>query len=81
MSLYRPSNARKLLEYPVGIDSYDPFNTRQLASKKYTSVIPTFGPPQGYLNFEVAIEKSDSGNLDNIFYGTRQNLLYERDSW
>ena len=34
---------------------------RELASLKYTPINPTFGPPQSYLNFEVAIEKSDSG--------------------
>ena len=81
MSLYRPLNARKLHEYPVEIDISDQYVSRQLASKKYTSVIPTFGPPQGYLNFETAIEKSDSGNYYNVFYSTNlKKLLSNCDS-
>jgi hypothetical protein len=34
---------------------------RSLATAKYTAIPPFFSPSQGYLNFEVAIEKSDSG--------------------
>jgi hypothetical protein len=36
---------------------------RSLATAKYTAIPPFFSPVQGYLNFEVAIEKSDSGEL------------------
>jgi hypothetical protein len=31
---------------------------RSLATAKYTAIPPFFSPVQGYLNFEVAIEKS-----------------------
>ena len=34
---------------------------RSLASVKYVPIPPLFSPSQGYLNFEVAIEKSDAG--------------------
>ena len=65
-SLYYPITSRKILDLPfrgtdVGIVK------RELASLKYTPINPTFGPTQSYLNFEVAIEKSDSGTLSVYF--------------
>ena len=59
-SLYYPITSRKLRDLPQrGADVV--LADRELASLKYTPIIPTFGPAQSYLNFEVAIEKSDSG--------------------
>ena len=63
--LYRITS-RKILDLPfrgtdVGIVK------RELASLKYTPIDPTFGPTQSYLNFEVAIEKSDSGTISVYF--------------
>ena len=59
-ALYYPINSRKLRDLPQrGADVV--LADRELASLKYTPIIPTFGPAQSYLNFEVAIEKSDSG--------------------
>ena len=65
-SLYYPITSRKILDLPlrgadVGIVK------RELASLKYTPIDPTFGPTQSYLNFEVAIEKSDSGMISVYF--------------
>ena len=65
-SLYYPRISRKILDLPfrgtdVGIVK------RELASLKYTPIDPTFGPTQSYLNFEVAIEKSDSGTISVYF--------------
>ena len=34
---------------------------RGLAAAKYTPILPSFSPSDGYLNFEVAVELSDSG--------------------
>ena len=59
-SLYYPINSRKLLDLPRRAADVV-LADRELASLKYTPINPTFGPPQSYLNFEVAIEKSDSG--------------------
>ena len=61
-SLFYPSINRRLDQHPVGDDKYNELDTRQLASKKYSVVIPTFSPPQSYLNYEIAIENSDSGD-------------------
>ena len=61
-SLYYPITSRKILDLPFrGTDLG--LVKRELASLKYTPIDPTFGPTQSYLNFEVAIEKSDSGTL------------------
>ena len=44
-------------EYGMVPSTYE----RELASSKYTPINPTFAPNDGYLNFEVAVEMSDSG--------------------
>ena len=65
-SLYYPITSRKILDLPFrGTDLG--IVKRELASLKYTPIDPTFGPTQSYLNFEVAIEKSDSGMISVYF--------------
>ena len=65
-SLYYPITSRKILDLPFrGTDLG--LVKRELASLKYTPIDPTFGPTQSYLNFEVAIEKSDSGTITVYF--------------
>ena len=65
-SLYYPIISRKILDLPFrGTDLG--LVKRELASLKYTPIDPTFGPTQSYLNFEVAIEKSDSGTITVYF--------------
>lgn len=61
-SLFYPSTLRRLDQYPVGDGYHVEHDSRRLDTKKYTAVIPTFSPSQGYLNFEIAIENSDSGD-------------------
>jgi hypothetical protein len=39
-------------------DEWEEEQDRGLATAKYTPIAPYFSPTQGYLNFEVAIEKS-----------------------
>jgi hypothetical protein len=46
---------------------------RSLATAKYTAIPPFFSPVQGYLNFEVAIEKSDSGELLRLYLSSPQH--------
>ena len=65
-SLYYPITSRKILDLPFGGTDLG-LVKRELASLKYTPIDPTFGPTQSYLNFEVAIEKSDSGTISVYF--------------
>ena len=82
-SLYYPITSRKILDLPfrgtdVGIVK------RELASLKYTPIDPTFGPTQSYLNFEVAIEKSDSGTISVyflVFFFIMTNLIKFNNSF
>ena len=76
-SLYYPINSRKLLDLPRRAADVV-LADRELASLKYTPINPTFGPPQSYLNFEVAIEKSDSGIIYvyiPLFLITKKNVF------
>jgi hypothetical protein len=65
-SLYYPSQRRLSDMYDeaegsLSAEEEEEDQDRSLATAKYTAIPPFFSPSQGYLNFEVAIEKSDSG--------------------
>ena len=82
-SLYYPITSRKILDLPLrGTDLG--IVKRELASLKYTPIDPTFGPTQSYLNFEVAIEKSDSGMISVyflVFFFIMTNLIKFNNSF
>ena len=57
----------------LSLDEWEEEQDRGLATAKYIPIAPYFSPTQGYLNFEVAIEKSDSGKTQHLAAAHRNN--------
>ena len=77
-SLFYPADRRLTELYDetegsLSLDEWEEEQDRGLATAKYNPIAPYFSPTQGYLNFEVAIEKSDAGKPQHLAAAHRNN--------